>query len=342
MKKLKIGVIGTGRFGRLHLNVIQQNPNCKVIAIADINGESLKKTQKDFNIPKTYNNAIDLINDSDVEVVNIVSDESTHGYYAIEAIKQNKHVFIEKPIATSYSQATEIYKLSKEYDVQVMVGNISRFANPYYSIKKAIDRGVLGELATIRAKRDFSKQWFDDFGKRVHPVYESGIHDLDLLLWYIQSDCEKVYAVEKNVSGYSYPDYFSATLTFKNGVIANLDSAWLYPKAAPQNLVETLELDGTINADIEIIGSKGTANFQLNHPGYTIWTNESNLQPELTLWNRNANGIGGAIETELEHFFAQVTINEESSIAPLKDSVDALKIAEAIIESAKQQRVIEL
>lgn len=336
MGKLKIGLIGTGRFGRLHLNVLSQFKECEVVAISDINEESLDKAKIDFNIPKSYYNALDLIQDKDVDVVSIVSDESTHGYLAIEAIRRKKHVFIEKPIATKYTEATNIYQLARQHNVQVMVGNISRFASPYYSIKQAIDNKVLGDIVTIRTKRDFSKQWFSDFGKRVHPVYESGIHDIDLILWYASSSCKEVFAVEHNISGYKYPDSFSATLVFENGIIATIESAWLYPNGGPQNLVETLELDGTIHADIEIIGNKGTANYQLNHSGYSIWTDNNNLQPELTLWGKDAVGISGAIRTELLHFIFQVAINEESTIAPLHDSVIALQIADAIVMSAKE------
>lgn len=342
MDKLKVGLIGTGRFGRLHLNVLRQIEKCEIVAVADINEESLLKTKADFNIPKSYNDALELINDQEIDVVSIVSDESTHGYLAIESIKRNKHVFIEKPIATKYSEATKVLQLAKKHNVQVMVGNISRFATPYFSMKKAVDRGVLGDIVTVRTKRDFSKQWFADFGKRVHPVYESGIHDLDLLLWYIDSKCKEVFSVEHNISGYQYPDSFSATLKFENGVIATMESAWLYPNGAPQNLVETLELDGTINADIEIIGNKGTANYQLNHSGYSIWTDDMHLQPELTLWNQDVIGIGGAIRTELAHFISQVVKNEESPIAPLHDSVDALQIADAIVLSAQEGTIVKL
>lgn len=340
MEQLQIGIIGVGRFGRLHLKVFQQLPNCKVIAVADTDKVLLQEIKEEFNIERLYDNALDLIKDRSIDVIDVVSSEDTHGPFAIEAINNEKHVFIEKPIATRYKEALEIETLANLKKVQVMVGNISRFSTPYASIKKAIESNKLGEIGSIRTKRNFSKDWFDHFGKRVHPVYESGIHDLDLILWYVNSPCVEVYATERNLSGYAYPDLFSVILTFKNGMVASLDSAWLYPKGGPQNLVETLELDGTIDAEIEVCGMKGTANFQLSHSGYSIWTDEGVMHPELTLWTTEQGHIGGAIRAELSHFIYQVRMNEISEISPLGDSVEALKIADAIVQSATEKRII--
>jgi predicted dehydrogenase len=342
MNQLRIGVIGVGRFGRLHIRVLKQNQHCEVVAIADVDENLSQQVKEDFQIKTVYQNAIDMIKDPDIDIIDIVSDESTHGPFTIEAIKHGKHVFIEKPIATKYSEAVQINELAKKYHVQVMVGNISRFSQPYASIKKALVNDSLGNVGMIRAKRNFSKSWFDHFGKRVHPVYESGIHDLDLILWYANSHCKEVYAVERRMSGYEYPDLFSSILTFENGIIASIDSAWLFPKGGPQNLVETLELDGTIDADIEVFGDKGTANFKLAHSGYSLWTEHGVQHPELTLWTTEHDGIGGAIMAELNHFISQIQKGEESKVAPLKDSVEALRIADAIVQSAREKRPIQL
>jgi len=307
-----------------------------------VNNDALKKAQEDFSINKTFSNPIELIKDPNIDAIDITSSEETHGYLSIEAINHGKHVFIEKPIATTYKEAKEIYRLSKKNNVQVMVGNISRFSSPYVSIRDVIENNKLGNVGLIRAKRNFSKKWFENFGKRTHPVFESGIHDIDLILWYINSRCIEVYSKECYLSNYEYPDLFSTILTFENGVIASQDSAWLHPEGGPKNLVDTLELDGTIDADLEICGTKGIANFKLAHPGYSVWTDEEVLRPELTLWTSKDGKIGGAIQSELNHFLEHALANKHSITAPLGDSVEALKIAEAVVQSSKEERIIYL
>ena len=342
MKKLRVGIVGVGRFGRLHLAALRQMPNCSVEAIADVNARLLRQVSRTHRIDRTYPNAMAMIRSADLDAVDIVSDEATHGGFVLAALKHGKHVFVEKPLATGYREAREIEALARKTGLQVMVGNISRFSLPYAAMKRRAAAGDLGRLGIIRAKRDFSRSWFEYFGKRIHTVYESGIHDIDLILWFAAGRCREVYAAERHMSGCKYPDLFTATLTFDDGLIATLTSAWLVPRGGPQNLVETLELEGTIDADLEVLGSKGGARFRMAHSGLSVWTDKGVQYPELTLWPTEHDGIGGAIRAELQHFLRQVEKGRPSTVAPLADSVYALKIADAIVESAKRGKVVRL
>jgi Predicted dehydrogenases and related proteins len=342
MTDIRVGVIGVGRFGRLHIQVLQQIPGCIVTAVADIDERLLRQVAGQYGIARAYPNPDELIRSDEVDVVDIITDESSHGSLGILALEYEKHVFIEKPIATSVADAETIYRLSREKNRQAMVGNISRFGQPYALLNRYVESGVLGDIGHIRTKRDFSREWFQRFGKRVHPVYESGIHDLDLILWYAKSVCREVYAVERNLSGYRHPDLFTAILTFENGIVATIESAWLVPAKAPQNLVETLELGGTIDARIEIVGSKSSARFGTLDTGLSVWTDNDVRIPDYLLWPTEHGEIGGAIRAELKHFIRQVGLNEESRIAPLADSVESLRIADAIVRSASLRQPVRL
>lgn len=130
--------------------------------------------------------------------------------------------------------------------------------------------------------------------------------------------------------------------TFENGVVAILTSAWLVPKYAPQNLVETIELDGTIDADIELVGLRGCARFRMVDSGLNVWTDDGAYHPDLTLWPSEHDGIGGAIRAELEHFLNQARLSQESPVVPLWDSVYALKLADAIVESARSGKTVNI
>lgn len=342
MKKCRVGVVGVGRFGRLHLAVLKQFPECSVDAIADIDSKLVKQVSKKNGIKAAYTNALELLKSPDLDAVDIVTDEATHARFIMEALKHGKHVFVEKPLATSSRDAEEIRKLSGKTGLHVMVGNISRFSQPYVVLKRRVASGALGRLGIIRAKRDFSRSWFQYFGKRIHTVYESGIHDIDLVLWFARGRCVSVYAAERRMSGCKYPDLFTATLTFEDGLVATVTSAWLVADNGPQNLVETLELDGTIDADIEILGEKGGAKFRLAHDGLSVWTAKGVQHPDISLWPTEHDAIGGAIRAELQHFIGLVGRKAPSKVAPLSDSVYALKIADAIVRSAKEGKAIRL
>ncbi|WP_314000830.1 Gfo/Idh/MocA family oxidoreductase [uncultured Paenibacillus sp.] len=344
MRKLRLGLIGTGRFGRLHLKVLRQMRGLEIAALADVDETALRKTAAEYGVrdEDCHTDPIDLITRGDVDAVDIVSDEKSHGPLVLAALRHGKHVIVEKPLSVTYGEALEIREAEQTAGKQVMVGNISRFSQPYFTIKRSIEEGLLGTVAAIRTKRNFSRSWFHGFGNRVHPVFESGVHELDLIVWYAGSRCVRVSAFERNMSGYAYPDLFTAMLTFENGVVASLDSSWMVPAGGPQNLVETLELDGTIDAHIEVIGEFGTAQYQLAHPGLSVWTGSGIQHPETTLWPSGLDGVGGAIRAELEHFVRMIAEDRPSPVMPLSDSVHVMEIAEAIVRSAQRGSVVEL
>lgn len=208
-EKLRVGVIGTGRFGRVHLQVLSKSKNCEVTAIADIDEKLVEDVARRWNIPHRYVDGKQLISAPFVDVVDVVSDEASHAFYILEALRAGKHVFVEKPLATSFRDAELIYQEAKKRHLVVMVGNISRFSQPYVTMKRFLEKDKLGNLRLIRAKRDFSRTWFEYFGKRIHTVYESGIHDIDLILWYAGSKCVSVRAEERRTGNYVYSDVFS-------------------------------------------------------------------------------------------------------------------------------------
>jgi len=343
--KVRIGLIGTGRFGRLHLKVLRDIPGAAVVALSDINRQALETTAREFGIPSAdcHADPMELIRRTDLDAVDIVTDEQSHGELVLAALRHGKHAMVEKPLCVTRREALEIGETQAASGKQVLVGNISRFSQPYLMIKKAIDRGVLGNVLSIRAKRNFSRSWFKAFGNRIHPVYESAIHDIDLIIWYAGgSRCTRVAAFERKVEGMKYPEVVSALLTFENGLIASLDTSWMVPAGAPQNLVDTLELDGLIDAHIEVVGESATAQYRLAHAGFSIWTDQGIQVPDTTLWPTGHDGVGGAIRAELEHFVRAVAGDAPSPVMPLHHAVHAIEIADAIVEAASQKRVVVL
>jgi len=96
MKKLKIGVIGTGRIGKVHIATLVQNvPQADVVAIADTNLASANAVAKEFGITSVYGNYMDVLNHPEVEAVAICSPTDTHAKYIVDAAKAGKHIFCE-------------------------------------------------------------------------------------------------------------------------------------------------------------------------------------------------------------------------------------------------------
>ncbi|WP_165966433.1 Gfo/Idh/MocA family oxidoreductase [Actinomadura sp. 7K507] len=331
---MKVALVGAGRFGALHLHAFRSLP-VEVAAVCEPDAERRAAVQEEFGIPAGYAGLDELLERERVDLVDIVSDESTHGELALKAVEAGCHVFVEKPLCMDAAEAEGIRDRARARGVQVVTGQISRFGAGYQHLRDVLDRGELGRPVNLRFRRDFSRSWFPAFGMRVHPVWESGVHDIDLAVWYAGAPCREVYAVQRRVSGLEYPDTLVAVLTFANDVVATVESAWLVPDAAPQTLRGSLELDGTIDAVTELLGDRGTAAYRLAHDGLSVRTDTALAQPELTLWPTVAGRVSGALPAELGYAVEVAAGTRGNDVIPLDEAVEGVRIAAAVQRSAE-------
>jgi predicted dehydrogenase len=270
MKEVKVGVVGLGRFGRLHARILSELPGCRVSALCETDGLTLERCAKDYGVEALYTDLEAMLGAEDLDAVDVVTDESAHGSQAILCLEHGKAVFVEKPLATDGDEAEAVARMSRDTGLPVLVGNISRFDARYAVLRRELEAGRFGRVALVQAKRSFSRAWFAGFGSRVHPVFESMIHDLDLALWYLPSPVQRVYA-QAGSAGDGVPNTLVATLTAEDGALAVLQSTWLVPDAAPITLagppVGPLDLWGTIDAQLEVVGTSQVGKVDLMAEG---------------------------------------------------------------------------
>jgi len=139
--------------------------------------------------------------------------------------------------------------------------------------------------------------------------------------------------VARHLSGLRYPDICVALLHFAGGAVGILETSWLAPAAAPANVL-TGTWHGTIDAELEIVGSAGTARLRMLDSGLSIWTDSLLAQPDAGLWPEVHGQIGDALRAEVEHFIDRVRTGQPSHIASAQQALEGLHIAEAIIASA--------
>jgi predicted dehydrogenase len=225
--------------------------------------------------------------------------------------------------------------------VPLQVGLVLRFDTQHALLKSDIDRGALGQVVSLRAKRNPSKAWFPDYGDRAHTIYETTIHDIDLLLWYADSPITRVQALERHLSGLRYPDGCWALVEFASGAVGMLETSWLVPAGAPANVV-TPTWRGTIDAEIEVIGDAGTSRIRLLDAPLSLWSAGFMAAPETGLWPEVHGSIGGALRDEDTHFIDRVRQGAPESIASVADAVMGLRVAEAIVAAASGGTAVEL
>jgi len=172
-RRIAFALVGYGRFGKHHANVLKHHPNAAVEAICETDHIALKQARVDFPDAKIYTEPINMLQEIKVNAVSVVSPEDTHARIVRAALNHGFHVFCEKPLATQLADAKELVSLAREQELKLRVGYILRYEPRHRVLKQHIAADKLGELARIRAKRDISRTWFETYGYRVHSAYET-------------------------------------------------------------------------------------------------------------------------------------------------------------------------
>lgn len=339
--RVRVGLAGLGRFGKLHAGVLSRLPDAEIVAVCDSRADEVEAVADAFGVRHRYSDFASLLENPELDCVFIVTPEASHEELAPLAIARGLPVFMEKPLATSSVAGTRVLELAEASGVFLQLGFVLRFEAQHAFLKQELAAGKFGEIIMARVKRNCTRDWITDYGDRAHLVHETIIHDIDLLLWFFQSRCVSVYAVDRRISGYRNPDALMALLTFENGAVATLETGWVVPQGAPANTL-TATWHGTIDAELEIAGTEQSARLRILESGLQIWTSSLVKAPDPGLWPEVHGAIAGALRAEDAHFIECVRTGVPSSVASVADALEGLRIGEAIIESAASGVVVRL
>src|SRR3990167_4838740 len=135
MGKIKIGVIGTGHLGKLHVKMFKQIQECEVTGIYDGNSQTVKDVAQEFNV-QAFDNLDDLL--KNIQAASIAVSTTAHHEVAKKCLEKNIHIFVEKPITSSISEAEELVQISSNRKLNLQVGHIERFNPAIISLERFI------------------------------------------------------------------------------------------------------------------------------------------------------------------------------------------------------------
>lgn len=341
MSALRVVIAGVGRFGTLHLRTWRE-AGAEVVAVTDVDLERARSVAREHGVGVHGRCLGEVLEVVQADAVVIVSDETSHSEIADAALSAGCHVFVEKPLALSTERATATVEFARDQGLAVVVGQISRFAQPYRYLRQALDSGRLGELWAVRLRRDFSRAWFATFGDRVHPVWESCIHDVDLAVYLAGGPARRVVAQQSAAAGSAAPSVVAALVEFDNGVSATIESAWSVPDCGPQTLAGALALDGTIAGECEVIAEFGTLRQRLVSDALVEWGAKGVVVPDLSLWPDADGRVGGALRAEIDYALAVFAGERDNDVMPPEHAVWGVQIAEAMVRSLETGEVVSL
>jgi predicted dehydrogenase len=314
---MRVGVVGAGFIGAIHLDAYANMPGVEVVGVADARPETAAAGAAVVG-GRAYTSYEDLVAAEDVEIVDVCLPTAYHRDLALRAAREGKHVILEKPVARTLQDAEAILEAFSGTENRLFVGHVVRFFPEYARIKAMIDAGDLGTVGVARTSRRSPfltgwNDWYADWRMSGGVLLDLVIHDFDFLRWSL-GEVERVYA--RGVLGREFNrlDYALVTLRFEGGAIAHVEGQWGYP--------------GPFNYSIEVAGSRAlvtadsTESESLQMLGGEVGPGES---PDFLTGK-------SPFQTELEHFVRCIATGVEPVVGP-NDAYEALRIGLAATES---------
>ena len=229
---VKVGIIGAGRIGRVHINSITTRvPNAEIKTVADpFLSEETAAWAKSMGVEKTTKDYKEIINDPEIDAVLICSSTDTHSPISIEAIKAGKHVFCEKPIDHDVEKIMEVIKALEGTNIKYQVGFNRRFDHNFQSLQEAVAQGKVGTPQIIKiTSRDPEPPSIDYVKVSGGMFLDMTIHDFDMVRFLAGCDAQEVYVQSANlvdpaIGEAGDVDTAVITLKMENGAIAVIDN----------------------------------------------------------------------------------------------------------------------
>lgn len=314
---LKIGVFGVGHLGKFHINNWMEINDVQVIGFYDPSDVAASEISQKFNL-KRFTDPDELVRHSDV--VDVVAPTQFHFDLCEKAIRQGKHVFVEKPLAQTMEEGRKLVKLAKEAGIKFQVGHVERFNPAFLAIKDLDLHPMFIEVHRLAQ--------FNPRNNEVSVILDLMIHDIDIILSIVKSDVKSISASGVGVMSET-PDIANARIEFDNGCVANLTCSRISMKKMRK--IRLFQKDAYISIDLlnkktEIIKLKDNKDpnvfaFDIQTPsGSKTITVANPVIPEVN-----------AIKTELEEFRNAIIHNTRPVVSEM-DGLHAMEVAHRVLD----------
>ena len=332
MDRVKHGVIGLGWFGEKHCEVLAGIPNVELHSVCTRTESRLQEVADRFGVENTYTDYHEMLADPELEAVSITTMWDQHVEPALAALEAGKHVFCEKPMASTAEDCQRMVDAANAAETYFMVGHICRFNPRYAFAKREIADGKVGEIVSMFARRNIPAPVGEMVLPKIGPIVGDGVHDMDLLLWYSGAKPVSVYAKTVDVRGLGNPDLGWSMFTMDSGAILILENVWYLPGTTAMQIDERME----------VIGTEGSVHVQEVAPSLAVCDKEGWTYPDTTYWPTIHDKCAGALYEELRHFADCVQQGQKPTIITPEESMAAVVACLAAEESARTGKIVEL
>lgn len=335
MEKIRVGIFGSGGWANVHAENIKKIKKIELVAVAG--GSRAHKFAKKYNI--RCESIEELVKETDIDAVIITTPHGFHKEHSIMAIKEKKHVLVEKPMALKVADCDEMIKESEKNKVKLMVGHSRRYFPVDRAAKEAIDKGNIGNILMVRVAMGImgvdlnlveKNRWYHSPEFSMGVFIGFGIHVVDRLNWWVKSEIKSVYAKFGNYWTDSPVENGGMVFVeYKNGIYATIWTLFSGPEGIGRPYFPSL-------TDVaEIVGEKGF----LEVKSYEESKIRKGKEWEILFKPEKDKIEEGVFENELNDF-AECIINDTRPAITGEEGKRAVQLCEAAYRSWKEDRLI--
>jgi predicted dehydrogenase len=323
---IKIGLIGTGHLGKIHLRLLKElTDDFQIVGFYDQNPQVAAAIAAEFQVP-AYDDMSRLIDHC--EALDVVTTTTAHYEIARKVVTQSKHLFIEKPLTATLEEARSLVSLVNEANVKCQVGHVERF-NPAIRALESLNLRPL-YIEILRAKSPWNAR-----GTDVSVVLDLTIHDIEIVQHLVKSPVKRVVATGTPVVSQS-ADIVFARIEFHNGAVANLNTNRV--AFAPARVMRIYERNRHLEVDMGASTAR-VYHFQeqlpANFTGQSV-NFEGGYLPLVATIEDLQVVPGNAIKEELRTFAQAIRENKQTPVT-VEDGANAIDTAFQIIQRIENQ-----
>lgn len=329
---IKAAVIGAGSMGYNHVRVYAQMENVDLVAVADPSTTAVQRATGGYRAER-YADYREMLRREQPAIVSVTVPTEHHAEVAYEVIDRGISLLIEKPLAFTRAEGQRIIDLAARRGVKLMVGHVERFNPAIVELKRRLDRGELGRIFQVHARR------LSPFPGRVSDVgvvLDLATHDIDVMRYLLGSEVERLYAETARRAHERCEDLLSGLLRFSDGVVGVLDVNWLTPTKVRQlavlgeggmYLADYLTQDVYWYKNSDVAGTWSTLSvFRGVGEGDMVKLHFQKKEP---------------LRAELDELVAAVSEDREPRVNG-HDGLIALDLAEQLVEAGRRRMPINL
>lgn len=340
MKQINVGLIGAGWCGGIRAVTCAANPLVDQLHIAETNPARLAELKAELPLASTTDDYRELLQNPEIDTIVIsATPETSHYPMTRESLSAGKHVFLEKPLALTLTEADELVALARDNNLKFTIGYSQRFNPKYAFVKKSLEDGTLGDPVSVLVSRHITRNLGSKIGGRIKlsPAAMEATHDIDFVLWCLEP-AKPIRVYSQWVNKVMFPthgvqDCQWIMVTMDDGTVFTIGAGWILPPAYP-NFSAT---------QIEFVGSKGALLIDDSHKDTILTTMDDGIVfPMSTMPGEKVDHVyAGPMEAETNHFVNAVAFDKPVLVTP-EQARNAMELYVAADLSAERNIPITL